>query len=393
MRATYTLSLMIFVLGASFFHTKAIAGNNKNFGVSTRAQTMGGAFTAVADDASAIFYNPAGLVQIKDFGFLNDAAGVMPASTYTNYINGFSESNNKAAFGPSSFIAKRVNKAIVLGMGLYAPFARVTSYPASLALMGFRVKSRTLQLSLAPVAAIALTKRLSFGLGPSFNYEYLSVSAFGLKQKADGYTVSGVFSLFYALTEKWKLGATYHTPTSVRTTGKGRGTFFMQPVHDGLIAKYRNPGYLDLGTSIQLSRQLLFAAGFGAEFWQNTKIAQFIYENAALTNMVNFNSHDSYNAHVGIEYRFKEKHALRLGYAYLQHAIPPEGIFPGVLDFDIDLFSAGYSYFYKQNWRFDLGVEIANAHDAVKLSPAFNPFVGLYQARLNTIWLGINYQV
>ncbi len=35
-------------------------------GVSPRADAIGGAFTAIADDASAVYYNPAGLVQIEN---------------------------------------------------------------------------------------------------------------------------------------------------------------------------------------------------------------------------------------------------------------------------------------------------------------------------------------
>jgi len=35
-------------------------------GVSPRADAMGGAFTAIADDVSAIYYNPAGLVQLEN---------------------------------------------------------------------------------------------------------------------------------------------------------------------------------------------------------------------------------------------------------------------------------------------------------------------------------------
>lgn len=41
-------------------------GSDLGMGVGARAMGMGGAFTAVADDASAVFWNPAGLAQLTD---------------------------------------------------------------------------------------------------------------------------------------------------------------------------------------------------------------------------------------------------------------------------------------------------------------------------------------
>ena len=41
-------------------------GSDLGMGIGARAMSMGGAFTAVADDASAVFWNPAGLSQLTD---------------------------------------------------------------------------------------------------------------------------------------------------------------------------------------------------------------------------------------------------------------------------------------------------------------------------------------
>jgi hypothetical protein len=41
-------------------------GSDLTVGIGARAISMSGAFTAVADDASAVFWNPAGLAQLKD---------------------------------------------------------------------------------------------------------------------------------------------------------------------------------------------------------------------------------------------------------------------------------------------------------------------------------------
>lgn len=42
------------------------AANFLNLGIGARAEAMGGAFTALADDGAALYWNPAGLSQIED---------------------------------------------------------------------------------------------------------------------------------------------------------------------------------------------------------------------------------------------------------------------------------------------------------------------------------------
>ena len=59
------------LLATLLFASHAYAGDALYFGIrrqfeGTRAQGMGNAFTAVADDNTAIFYNPAGIAQLKE---------------------------------------------------------------------------------------------------------------------------------------------------------------------------------------------------------------------------------------------------------------------------------------------------------------------------------------
>lgn len=54
-----------------------LSGADLGMGVGARAIGMAGAFTAVADDATAIFWNPAGLTQIEEHQFF--LAGDIPA--------------------------------------------------------------------------------------------------------------------------------------------------------------------------------------------------------------------------------------------------------------------------------------------------------------------------
>lgn len=73
-------SRLWFLIFSSFVSTSAFADEFYPLMRGARAQAMGNAFTAVADDEEAIFYNPAGLAGIKNFS-LNLANTNVEAST------------------------------------------------------------------------------------------------------------------------------------------------------------------------------------------------------------------------------------------------------------------------------------------------------------------------
>ena len=58
----------------TIFQSVGIASSPNPVGSGARAQGMGGAFIAVADDATAASWNPAGLVQLErpEFSFVGD---------------------------------------------------------------------------------------------------------------------------------------------------------------------------------------------------------------------------------------------------------------------------------------------------------------------------------
>lgn len=73
MRQLFTWTVLIvamMAIGSPVAHAQDKVGTTGaqflEIGVSPRADAFGGAFTAVADDASAIYYNPAGLVQLEN---------------------------------------------------------------------------------------------------------------------------------------------------------------------------------------------------------------------------------------------------------------------------------------------------------------------------------------
>ena len=81
-----TIRLLFLPIFLAFFtdETRAAQGNQRNILPGGRAAAMGGAYTALADDASGLYYNPAGLHWANNRGF--SLTGNAFGTTQTTYL-------------------------------------------------------------------------------------------------------------------------------------------------------------------------------------------------------------------------------------------------------------------------------------------------------------------
>ena len=203
--AVLLLLVIAFPARADFF-------NARNVLVGERASLLGGAFTAIADDATAGYYNPAGLVQAP--GFTVAAA----ADVYALYILSRTEQVNDA------------------GDRLSLPFTRTVILPSAFAL-SYRVHPRiTVALHIfspdrfrlsainsidAPVVARALASDQVFaGLSRSARFDQQS-------------TLYGV-SAGLAVNDTVSFGVSLHYHLA-QTSQALASTYFTHPSEDGTI--------------------------------------------------------------------------------------------------------------------------------------------------------------
>ena len=74
------------LLALAHFAQPALAGPSYQVPLGPRALAMGGAFSAVADDASAIFWNPAGLSQIGSQEVMATQADLYGIGIQDNFV-------------------------------------------------------------------------------------------------------------------------------------------------------------------------------------------------------------------------------------------------------------------------------------------------------------------
>jgi long-chain fatty acid transport protein len=144
------------------------------------ASRLGTAFAgtaATADDATTIFYNPAGLSKLTDTQFLVVASGVLIKSEFNN-------ENSLAALGqplggeggdagdwnavPAAYFALPINDQFAFGFGINAPFGLQLEYEHGWMGRFQSLNNEIKTYNFNPSMSWRVNKQLSFGIGADY---------------------------------------------------------------------------------------------------------------------------------------------------------------------------------------------------------------------------------
>jgi len=228
----------------------------------TRALTMGGAFVGLADDFSAIYWNPAGIAQFKKkyFGFYG--TDIIPSSTYKLTpdilgIGAFPLVNAKTAdkhylSGLAAYYHP-VSDNVVAGLGVYVPsglgnswdgadFANIANNNPSL-----EWRSKIGIVTISPALAFKVNDKISVGATLNINYGMFDIAMHAgateaplpvvdlrqYEESMTGWGYGATLGILVKPSEMFSFGATFRTASTVKFSG------------DATIT-----GMFDLGTAI-----------------------------------------------------------------------------------------------------------------------------------------------
>lgn len=362
------------------------AGNYSANGVATRAETME-AFTAVADDPSAVFYNPAGLTQIHHTEIDSGVAFLMPNIKYTNSMDGNSSHNSSKAVAPNLFASTNKWHPVYFGLGLYGPYGRVSNYDANVAVYNMMHFSKLVRVDFAPTVAVALGKYISVGAGLVGSRINASVNVLGLDESGGGYGVTGQGGVLIRLPERIKLGFVYHGHETAHLAGSGQ----IPGIQDNFLLRLNFPTTMSAGIAWQALNTLLLSATYDYEMWRTLKDINVRYNDPILNQIatITVNARNSDNIRFGLMYRPEHNDEFRLGYTYISAAIPQQYVIPAEPDYNGNLYAIGYSRYFT-NIRLDAGYEYGAINDLVSTNTFFP---GKHRGHLNTVMVGIAYSI
>ncbi len=378
-RARLAAALFILTAGALAF------GNGLSLnGLGSRAQTMGGAYVALASDSSSIFWNPAGLARTtgKTFGFC--AADVLPRGTYVYETAVDAKTLVKNYLTGMAAYAQPVSSRLVLGVGIFAPSGLGIAWDGA-ALGAISGGSSTMEWSnkiglvtLAPSAAYRISNKLSVGASLNFSLGSMALSTYagsygGLvdlgqySETESGFGLGATFGVQCQPHPMVRLGLAYRTATRIKMSGRAEISileYMGLPGESDVERTFTWPAWLAGGLAFMPNDRLTVSADVHYTNWAKVQSIDASFEDSLWVQLMAAAGRDStptlwrdaVQVRLGAEYKVSPALAVRGGWYSDPSPVPDEtmGLLLAGFDFNVLTFGLGYQV---KDLSLDFGLE------------------------------------
>ena len=310
----------------------ALAGGFALYEYGARANAMGGAIIALADDASAVAYNPAGITQLPGTRVMFGATAIAPVGDVRAAGDSTTTTQANIYTPPHAFLVHQAGERAWIGIGVYTRFGVGTQYGYEWAGRSKVYRAELTTYSLAPNLALKLTDSLSIAFGPELMY-----SAGDLRSRpsnttdsminVDGFGIGGQLALHYIFNDQWSAGFTYHTSQKHVDSGNVRYNSETANFQNGNISlSLTLPASYSLGVAFKPDNKWKFEVDAIFTQWQDYEKMIYSYEKKPVTglpgDLVKWkNWRNVWRFQLGGEYLATDWLALRAGFVWDQDPI------------------------------------------------------------------------
>ena len=371
--AILTVLALICSTGTSFAAGFALAEQS--------VKGLGNAFAggaAVAEDATTVFFNPAGMSRLDGMNLtaglhyiIPSAKFTQPAATYPGApprtpMVGAPDGGDGgvAALVPNLFFTAAVGDKWHLGIGVNTPFGMATEYDTDWVGRYHAIESHLMTINVNPSASYKINDNLSLGLGVSAQYLDATLSQAQYLGATDGYAeVVGDswgygynFGALYEFNDNTRIGASYRSSVfhsvegTISLTGAGPNDF-----SEDTAGKITLPASAQLSVFHSINDKFDIMADVMWTEW--SVFEQLVFSTPNGPSITDEYWENNWRYSVGGTYNHGDALAIRVGVAYDQTPIPDETRTPRIPGADRTWLTVGAGY-SPNAWSFD----IAYAH-------------------------------
>lgn len=391
-----------------------------------KAMGMGHAFVGQANDASAIYFNAAGLTNLKGINFLAGTTLIMPKVDFTGPTPLTTTSSTVArTFTPINLYGVYgMDNGLSFGLGIYNPYGLGSEWSPTWVGKSLAVETELRTFYINPTVAYKVMENLSVGAGFSYivsNIMFKQIVDMPAIQIAPGvflpaapnviinlegtgkpaYTFN--FGLLYKPMEDLSLGLSYRHSAEIefdgdltfenlpaKPTGYPVGHSDLFPESKG-ISKITMPYDLRVGVSYNAMENLTLNADFQYVGWESydTLAVDFEKNTAAWKDLSSpKNWENSMTFRFGGEYRM-DAFAFRAGYVFDGSPIPTTTMDPSLPGSDRHEFTVGLGYQILPSIRVDAAYQYISFEKEVTDSKI--PFNGKYVNSTNLFGFNVGF--
>ena len=364
------------------------------------ATARGEAFVATADNASAIYYNPAGITQLTNSNFRGGVYGVYfepsysPPNSAPNHGHTYYSSDNFAAIPQFFYTYTTKDSPFSFGLGVYAPYGGNMNWPQDTGFRSVALSGSLKYITLNPVVAVKLAPGFSIGGGVMVNYGKISMSQ-GLLTSAtpntnffnftgDGWSVGGNVGVLWQPYEKFSFGATFRS--SANLNFQGNTDFQLQrrpyntPAQRNAAASFTFPLTTVFGVSYRPTHKwnLEFDANYTG--WNSFDTVNIQQSPPPVSNPfhqnipVNLGWQGSWMYEFGVTRYFDNGWHVSGGYVFNENSVPDKYYTPLAADMNRNFFSVGAGHKGK-TFDFDVAYQFGYGptHTVTGSTPSSTP--------------------
>lgn len=391
------LILGAFASGASASGFQLIEQNASGLGNSYAGSA------AVAENASTIFYNPAGMMELKDREVSLGMAVVKPSfkfkdsGTSTGATSGGANDAGTWGYVPNGYASWSYNKDVRLGIGISAPFGLMTKYNNNWVGSAQSISFDVQTLNINPSIAFRLNDTTSIGGGVNWQrieatyYRTAGLSAAALpfplsalvttgqlqashsRMTLSGETWGWNAGVLFKLSPDTRLGISYRSQMRYKAQGTvsvtGPNATLNGATSSGVQANINLPDTLIASLSHQLDPRWQLLGDISWTGWSS--IPQIdIYRNSgsasgALAQTLDTNFRNTWRVAVGANYKYSDDWKLKMGIAYDQTPVKnAESRLASMPDNDRLWLSVGTQWQVTKDSTIDLGLAYLYLKDA-----------------------------
>ncbi|MBP5987462.1 MAG: outer membrane protein transport protein [Azonexus sp.] len=384
MQTVITPRLIPILIAVAFSGSAAAAGFQL---LEQNASGIGNAYAgsaAVAENASTVFYNPAGMTQLQGLQVSGGLSVVGTSfqftdqgSTSTGFLTGTGSGGDGGDLGfiPNGYVSWQLNKDLYLGLGLGAPFGLKTSYDSQWVGAAQSTSFEVKTYNLNPSIAYRVNDTVSLGAGLNWQrveatYKRLTaVSAAGvaspLKLTLDddswGWNVGALFNV----TPQTKVGLSYRSKVRYSTKGDIVITGPLATNSSDAKASITLPDIATLSATHKLTDRVELLGDISWTGWSSIPKVDIVRASATLNGffpagsiaqVLDTDFRDTWRVALGANYKLNNEWLLKGGIAYDQ--TPVKGASTRLVslpDNDRTWFSIGAQWKQSQNVTLDVG--------------------------------------